>query len=221
MNKLLGWFTMIGNHKSSEYIIPIIYRKYMDEELKRLDELRNPHVIYVTEIVGCSHKYKLRTIYPELMLRFDPSAILGELVHIGLERYLGDTGFMIEYSIENKYVIDDEEYYLRGRVDAYDPGRKLVVEIKSSRDASNKPFEHHILQLQVYLNMLESDNGILLYITPDGLLEYSIKREKLDLKSLIKMLVRDEVHPKYGWECRYCVYRRMCIYAQEAKQANP
>jgi len=206
------------NYYSSEVVVPVIYRYYMEEQVKRINELKDPRIIYVTDLAACSHKLKLRRIYPEITLRFEPGAILGSLIHAGVEKYLAEQGFVVEHSIEEKIKVENEEYTVKGRVDAYDPEKKIVIEIKSSRDTANKPLEHHIFQLQIYLNMLEADKGILVYITPEGFLEYGINREKINLKSLVKTLVRDEVHPRWSWECRYCVFKRLCTYAVVERQ---
>lgn len=202
---------------SSEIIVPLIYRKYMKEQLDRLEELRNERIIYVTDLVSCSHKLKLRRLYPELSLRFEPGAVIGNLIHAGLEEILSEEGYQVEYPVERGFEVNGVEYILKGRVDAFHPEKKLVVEIKSSRDTQNKPHEHHVYQLQVYLNLLEVDKGILIYITPDGFLEYSVEREKINIKALIKTLVNDEIHPRWSWECRYCLFRRICSYAYVEK----
>jgi len=199
--------------ESSEVVIPILYKAFMTEQLNRLNEIRNERVIYVTDLVACSHKLRLRRLYPELSLRFDPGAVTGNLIHIGVEKYLVENGFQVEYPIEATVEVDGVEYVLKGRVDAYHPDEKIVVEIKSSRETQNKPLEHHIFQLQIYLNLLNAEKGILLYITPEGFLEYSVKKEKVNIKSLVKTLVYDEVHPRWSWECKYCIYRRLCSYA--------
>jgi len=204
--------------KASEIVIPILYKTFMAEQLSRLEEARREDVVYVTDLVLCSHKLKLRRMFPELSLAFDPITVTGNLIHIGVEKYLKDHGFVVEYSVEREFEIDGKRYVLKGRVDAYHPDEKIVIEIKSSRTPQNKPLEHHILQLQVYLNLLEARRGVLVYITPEAFLEYAIEREKLNIKSLIKAAVNDEVHPRWSWECKYCVFKKLCPYATQSTQ---
>jgi CRISPR-associated exonuclease Cas4 len=199
-------------YKSSQKITSIIYKEYMKELMERFEEAKNPKVIFVTDLVACTHKFHLRHIFPELTIKFEPSAIMGDLVHSGLESLLKNYGFEVEYPIETKYKVNDEEYILKGRIDAYHPEEKIVVEIKTSRTAQNLPREHHVYQLQIYLNILDARQGILIYITPDRILEYNIDREKIDVKSLIKMLIEDKVHPKWSWECKYCYFQKICPY---------
>jgi len=203
----------VSHVKSSEVVIPIIYRAFVSEQLAKLEEARREDVLYVTDLVVCSHKLRLRHMYPELTVNFDPLAITGSLIHIGVEKYLANQGFTVEYSVEKEFEVDGRKYVLKGRVDAYHPGEGIVVEVKSSKSPQGKPLEHHVLQLQIYLNLLEARQGILVYITPEAFLEYSVEREKLNVKSLIRAVISDEVHPRWSWECKYCVYRRLCPYA--------
>ncbi|MEM0380454.1 MAG: CRISPR-associated protein Cas4 [Desulfurococcaceae archaeon] len=197
---------------SSETILPLIYSSHIREQLIRFEELRNNRVIYVTELVSCSHKHRLRQIYPELTISFEPTMITGHLIHIGVEKYLADNGFQTEYPVEKTFEIDNVEYVLKGRVDAYHPEKKIIVEVKSSRNARDKPLEHHVEQLQIYLNLLNVDTGVLLYITPVVFREYRVERKEIDLANLVKSTIRNEHHPRWSWECKYCVFRKICSY---------
>lgn len=203
---------MLSQYKSSQEILSIIYNEYMKELFEKLEESKDPSIIYVTDLVACTHKYHLRHLFPELTIRFEPAAILGDLVHAGLENILEKKGFKVELSIEHKYKIEGREYVLKGRIDAYNEEKGEIVEIKTSRTTQNLPREHHVYQLQIYLNILNADKGILVYITPERLLEFYIKREKIDIKPLIKMIIEDRVHPKWGWECKYCYFQKICPY---------
>lgn len=198
--------------KSSFIITKILYDAMIREQEERMQEARDPSIIYVTDLVACTHKYHLRHVFPEVTVRFEPSAVMGNLVHLGLEKYLEENGFQIEVQLEKKYKIEGKEYLLKGRIDAYKPDEKIIVEIKSSRTPQNLPREHHIYQLQIYMNLLDTDKGILIYITPDKILEYTFRKEKIDIKSLIKLLIEDSVHPKWAWECRYCLFQKICPY---------
>jgi len=197
----------------SHVIIPLLYKSIMSEQLSRMSELKDEHVIYVTDLVACTHKYKLRKIYPELTVRFEPSAITGILIHNGIAKYLASEGYQVEYPVETRIEINGVEYIVKGRIDAYNPSGKTVVEIKSSRELQIEPLQHHVLQLQIYMTILNANNGILLYITPFGILEYGVMREKINVEKMVKALLNDEKHPLWSWECKYCSFRKICIYA--------
>jgi len=207
-------------YKASTLITELLYRKVVGEQLEKLEEAKQPNIIYVTDLVSCSHKYHLRRKYPELTIGFEPSAILGVLLHKGLEDIIGSEGYEVEKSIEKTIEVGSEKYIVKGRVDAYNPESRIVVEVKSSRSTGELPRQHHVEQLNIYLNMLDASQGILIYITPDRILEYSVSREKIELKNMVKNIVNDQTHPRYPWECRYCIFRKICPYYTEEKPAT-
>lgn len=199
-------------------IIDILYEWVLKEQLKKLPESRDPRIIYVTDLVGCSHKYHLRKKYPELTLSFEPAAILGDIVHTGLGRLLAEKGFEVELEVSREIVVDGEQYLLKGRVDAFKRDEGLVVEVKTSRTAINLPRDHHVKQLRIYLQLLGAEKGLLIYITPDKLVEYPIEYQPVDIEEEVKAIINDTVHPRYQWECKYCVYRKLCSYYEEYRE---
>ncbi|MGB9826926.1 MAG: CRISPR-associated protein Cas4 [Thermosphaera sp.] len=204
--------------KPFEKITQILYEKYVKEELHRLEELKNPKIVYVTDLVGCSHKYYLRRLYPELTIKFEPSAILGNLVHAGIGTLLREKGFEVEVEVSTEVEVNGEKYSVKGRVDALKKDEGLVVEVKTARYAQDIPREHHLNQLKIYLEILNLVNGTLIYITPDKIYEFQVKRERISLESLVKTLVEDTAHPRYEWECSYCMFRKLCPYAVEKSE---
>ncbi len=181
--------------------------------------------VSVSDLVYCSNKYWLKQKYPELILAdnlYAAWAVYGRLVHKGLEQLLEKHGFKLEYEVEKLYKIDlDGEKRVigvTGRLDAIGSwnNKLTVVEIKSSRSDSELPKQHHILQLRIYMNMVNASNGILIYVTPDRVTEYYFDKPLSDEE--IKILVRETIlntnHPRYQWECQYCPFNVMCPYKQ-------
>ena len=202
------------------HILSRIYNKKVDEYMARLKELTDPHILYVTDLVSCSHKRILRQVYPHLSLRFEPPLVIGDLIHAGLAKMLEDEGgWAPEYNIEKKFEVNGAEYRVLGRVDLIkvdNDGKPVyIVEVKTSRELpQNAPLEHHIIQLQLYMNLLEVDKGSLVYITSDALVEYEFDKQPINIIDLIRETINDSVHPRYAWECKYCVYRKLCPYAK-------
>ncbi len=203
-------------------VLEVLYRLKQREFAERLREMSDPHVIYVTDLVSCSHKRVMRRSYPLLSFRFEPSLVIGDLVHYGLEKLLQDAGggggvWEAERPVEKRFNIDGVEYVLKGRVDllyVVDGAPRVVVEVKTGRDLpGNEPLEHHKLQVQVYMEMLGVGEGYLLYITPERVVEHPVERANLDLEAMVRDVVYNRVRPRYQWECRYCPYRRLCPYA--------
>ncbi len=202
-------------------ILEEIYSVKQKEFTEKLKEMTDPRTIYVTDLVSCSMKRIMRIRYPLLSFRFEPPMILGDLVHAGLEKLLGEHGWRPEVQIEKKVIINGEEYLLKGRADLvrYAPGSpshaEEVIEIKTGRDLPlNEPHEHHVLQLKIYLYLLAAKRGYLVYITPERLVEFEIEPEPIDLETLVRETVYNEKAPRYEWECRYCPYRRICPFAR-------
>lgn len=199
-------------YKPSGYITELIYSRIIQEQLKRLNELKSPNIIYVTDLVSCTYKYHLRKKFPELTIVFEPATILGDLTHLGLEKILMEKGIKVEVDVLKYIQIGNEIYLVKGRIDAIDEFRKLIIEVKTSRTSLNLPRDHHVKQLNLYLEITGFNNGILIYITPEKILEYEITRQPINLENEVLDLLNNKHHPRYTWECNYCSYRKICSY---------
>ncbi|HIQ03770.1 MAG TPA: CRISPR-associated protein Cas4 [Desulfurococcales archaeon] len=197
-------------YKASNKLTRILYLREYSNFKDRLGEMTNPRVVYVTDMVSCSQKRYYRLSYPELAFSFEPVLVLGNLVHMGLEKLLEEEGYKVEVEFEKIFKINGVEFRVKGRVDAINSSE--VVEIKTTRTDIKIPLEHHILQLQLYLNLLNREKGILIYITPERISEYQIDREELDVSRILLETIENTVHPRWSWECKYCTYARICPY---------
>jgi len=196
--------------KSSNIVLEKLYRRALEDFKEHLKDATNPSIIYVTDLVSCSQKREFRLKYPELTFKFEPSHILGSMVHLGLEEVLKEEGYDVEVEFEKDVTIDSRKIKVKGRVDAIN--ENYIIEIKTARSDLGLPHEHHLMQLQIYLNAFNRKAGILIYITPDRLAEYYVERKPLDLESLIAEVMYNSVHPRWNWECRYCPFAKMCPY---------
>ncbi|AFK51020.1 CRISPR-associated protein Cas4 [Thermogladius calderae 1633] len=192
----------------------------MGDQVSRISELTDPRVVYVTDLVSCHHKFHLRKLYPELSLSFEPSAIMGNLIHAGIESIVLQHGFVPEYTLEKHVIVGGSVYVLKGRVDAYNIETREVLEIKSVKTFQGEPYDHHVHQLNMYLNLLNSPRGYLLYVSPDRIVEYVVEPFHVDIEEEVARLLMDEKHPMYPWECRYCPYRKICPYRRPEGEAE-
>lgn len=199
-------------HEPVVHVTPIIYRRVVEEFRGRLNELSNPNVIYVTDLVSCSNKWFMRLTYPELTLRFEPVLLIGRVIHEGLTRILEEEGYVKEYEVSAKFTVDSKEYLVKGRVDAYNPKDRVVVEIKSTRMFRGSPLEHHVLQLRIYMELLGADRGILVYLSPNAIVEYAVERSEIFVEKYVEETVRNTVHPRWVWECNKCLFNKLCGY---------
>lgn len=198
---------------SASYVLPLIYGEDVKEFNEKLVELRDPSVIYVSDLVVCTHKWHLRRQYPELTFRFEPQLVIGKVVHRGLAEFLKNKSFETEFSIEREIYVDSRKYVLKGRVDAYSRGENVIVEFKYSKLFREKPLEHHVMQLQLYMNMLGAEKGVLLYLTPNAMVEFLYNKIDYNIETYVKEVIDDSHHPRWSWECRFCVFRKLCGYA--------
>lgn len=203
-------------YEASSVVVSLIYNKIMQEQFRRLGELRDPSIIYVTDLVGCTHKFHMRKQFPELTLVFEPMTVLGDIAHLGLEKILVDSGFEVEVEVSGTFNIEGRSYLLKGRVDAVNRDQRIVLEIKTARSSSGVPREHHVRQLNLYLNLMDFDKGILLYVAPDKLVEFTIPRQVIKLESEIEDLINNRYRPRYEWECRFCTYGKICPFQRQS-----
>ena len=189
----------------------MLYEKKKQEFLERIEELKDESTIYVTDLISCPQKRLYRMSFPELTFKFDPHLVLGEMAHLGLQSYLSQAGFEIEKEIEEKVEIEGKVFKIKGRIDAY--SKDLIVEIKTGRPGQRLPQEHHILQTKIYLLMTDVPKGVLVYLTSDRLVEYQVEfDENLELGSLVVDYLKGGKAPRWEWECKYCVFSKMCPY---------
>jgi len=185
--------------KHSDIVMSKIYSKVLEDYREHLKDSTNPSVVYVTDLVSCSQKRVFRQKYPELVFRFDPIALLGALVHRGLEELLKEYGFQNEVEIVKEVEVNGKKYIIKGRVDSLN--EDCVVEIKTARSDIGLPYEHHINQLQIYLNLLGKQKGVLIYVTPDRITEFFIEKKDININELLKETIDNIKHPRWSWEC--------------------
>jgi len=173
-----------------------------EETVKKLKE-KKENEIWVSELCQCKAKSEFRKSL-WFMETDAPSLILGELVHRGLQGFLVSTfGGEVEVEVSKEF----EGYLIKGRVDFLTTSE--VVEIKYMRASKNElPLPHHVMQLQLYMWILNRKYGRLLYITPDG--DFEIPMELKINDNTVKMYLQQWSSPKWDWECNYCAYSRFC-----------
>lgn len=193
--------------------------EYRRRELEK--HIRQENVYWVTDLCRCPLKRIYEFEYPELILQeiYNPSYILGDLVHLGLEELLkqlskeGHLNYDIDVEVENEKEIniDGKKIKVRGRADILLKGDDVLgIEIKSARGDTGMPHEHHILQCKIYSWLFDTSKFILLYITPDRVAEYEVK-ERASEDDIVN-LIKDTRAPRWSWECRYCRFAVLCPF---------
>ena len=201
----------------------LLYRIALEQDLQHLEDRSQYNMvsISVTDLVACSHRYRLSMKYPELKIQgnYSPTLILGRVLHTGIESIVKKywENARIEAPLEKIIMLDDARAVrIAGVADIVVEGDngKIIIEIKTSRGDHETPLEHHVKQLQIYMNLSGAAKGILFYINPDRIAEYEVNEPLTDseLAQLVLETLLDKKHPRYDWECNYCPYSIMCPY---------
>mgnify|MGYP000218033726 CR=1 FL=1 len=205
-------------------IIELLYKlqlREFEEHFKKVKEYGG-WLVWVSALTKCPRKWLYMLRFPEVsQVEFKGSFILGRATHVGVQQLLqsyrqalGYDRVDIEVDVEKRIVLDDgRNILLTGRIDAiaYRADEKVIYEFKTARSDVGLPYEHHVLQLKIYMNIINVTKGVLLYLTPDRVTEYTINEAIGDeeLKNLVKEFLEFK-GPKYDWECNYCTYSVIC-----------
>ena len=208
---------------------PIDYiREKIGEQIKKASEKKEDE-LWVTDLIYCPLK---RAYTEKLMIEINgnkvppviaeqldtPSLVIGDLIHRGLEEWLREKGCQTEEEVEKTVTVklseEEKTFKIRGRIDAI--CGDTVVEIKYMRDIKqNKPLQHHILQTQLYMWLAEKTEGLIIYVSPTGILSYNIRspytepQVRIEIAGAVSMLRI----PRYEWECRYCPFQMICPHS--------
>ncbi len=191
---------------------------------------RRPGVYYPSYLGYCLRKqYYIYSIGEEPTSEKLAVFATGKGVHEAVAEALGAAGDIKVEEVEKEVALDlGNGVSLSGRVDiilAEVGGRRVIVEVKSASRIPEAPQEHHLLQLQIYLNALNVEDGVLLYWDKrrGRLATFDVHRDPKYLgraaeRALLlnEYLSRGSPPPREAvmegrlWECDMCEYRRIC-----------
>jgi CRISPR-associated exonuclease Cas4 len=173
---------------------------------------REPGVVYVTDLVECQLKREYEQVFPEVARAdfFNPVTLVGDIVHKGVQAIL--QGFAeARFEVEGEMLF--EGVRIRGRADMLLDDR--VVDFKYTRSVRYIPYDHHVLQVRIYMRMFGKARGSILYVSPDGVKEVddSINPDlsKPVTDGELRLLLEGRGTPAYPeWECSYCQWIYIC-----------
>ncbi len=192
-----------------------IFRAYLDFMNEKYKHEHLPDKVHVHDLVRCKHKSELEVLFPEGSYKLSPVLFLGEAVDEFVKNLVTNYKEKLfpdlvstTSEIEKKVNANGVEITIIGRPDIII--NDSVIEVKYSRTPEDKPLEHHIAQLKLYMYLTDKRKGILVYFTPHGLREF-IFEEEIGEDYVIE-LINNWKSPRYEWECQYCNYREICPY---------
>jgi len=134
--------------------------KKMHEQHPQKDE----KTVYVTDLLHC-------VLRPQEEIPLIPM-IRGTALHEGIEKLLKEYG-ELEIEFEKEIKKQFGEYTLVGRLDAILKDG-TVIEFKSVYKPPTFPYLPHIYQVLIYMNMIGSKKGILVYLGNNEISEFEI-----------------------------------------------
>ena len=186
-------------------------------------------VYYPSALGSCLRKqyytYTLgERVSPEELVIF----ATGKSVHETIARAFGEVA-TIEKVEENVLLEILPAIKLKGRIDLliadYD-GKKYLIEAKSTSKTPDAPFEEHVLQLQVYMQALNYEEGFVLYwnkVTGE-IKVFKVAKNEEAIKNIFERVkkldyyVSKNVPPEPEailkgrfWECEKCPFLELCI----------
>jgi len=167
-------------------------------------------IVWVHELCECPEKIRFENDFPRLAenVRFKPAVMLGELIHIALEKWA------LEYvpQVYHKTVdVDGEKVMVAGMPDYVSKSLDVVVDFKYSRQIGREPLQHHRVQVALYKWLCNVSNGELWYFTHDGFKAFPVEDTVKD-KGVALMIKHPQTPQWPEWECKYCEFRQLCRY---------
>jgi CRISPR-associated exonuclease Cas4 len=186
-------------------------------------EKKDANTIYVTDLLYCPLKPKMREQFREISLAdvYNPAALQGSLIHESVEGILAkELNAQIEVEASKEVKLEDNVYKVVGRADAVIGD--TIIEIKTSKGDANIPVKGHVQQLRIYMNLLNVFHGVLLYVTPDRVTEFHVddKITDAELKELVTGFLTAMNTPREKWECKYCVFSKLCPHKVNSNEGK-
>jgi len=217
-----------------------------EKEEKKLEELLKQGLASLHEKEKNGHKTEKGVYYPSqlgsclrkqyytytLGERVSPEELVifatGKGVHETIAKAFGEVA-TIEKEEENISLEVSPAIKLKGRIDLliadYD-GKKYLIEAKSTSKTPDAPFEEHVLQLQVYMQALNYEEGFILYwnkVTGE-IKVFKVTKNEEALKTILERVkkldyyVTKNIPPEPEailkgrfWECEKCPFLELCV----------
>ena len=192
------------------------YKKMQDQHPPKDEK-----TVYVTELLHCV--LRPQTEMPSITL------IRGTAIHEGIEKLLKEYG-EIEIEFEKEIKKQYGEYTLIGRVDGITKDN-IVIEFKTVYKPPVFPYEAHIYQVLIYMNMIGSQKGLLVYLGNNEITEFEISQGQIrntengqiyfvqyqiDDNWIFKQIIAYVTKTLVATfdECKFCEINKSCKYAK-------
>ena len=192
------------------------YRKMQEQHPPKEEK-----TIYVTDLLHCVIRPRAET---------SPIALIrGTALHEGIERLLKNYG-EIEIEFEKEVRKQYGEYTLIGKLDGLTKDN-IVIEFKSVYKPPTFPYEPHIYQVLIYMKMIGSEKGLLVYIGNNDIAEFEITKESIrNIETGQTFFGKYKINDEWIYrqivaymtktliavfdECKFCEINKSCKYTK-------
>jgi len=230
----LGYACLGEFFKKMDYINNHILE--LNEKRRSEHKLPADNYFYASAALGCMRAEYFKRKFPkEFGIETLKIFFLGDLLHELFQK-------CIPGEDEVEAMINDDGIIVSGRVDKIDSFGD-ILEFKTTSNVKyneEKPSEHHIAQLNLYLHEKKKSEGYIIYIDKRNLktkkhtIQYSpeLYKKTIDhFREISKYLIANEVPPfseGYSFDkfpCTYCQYKEECLkqklgYQEEGKNSK-
>ena len=183
--------------KRIDQIFSEMSRKYIEsrEELRAKYQREGKTLLFVHELCECSYKREMRQRFPDIEKAetYNPRFAVGQLIEEALKIRFQNEG---NYNYTKELVVDGKTYVISGMVDIIDPETETPIEVKYQTFLQGKLYEHHVLQLRLYMWLINAKKGELIYVSPERIKSFII-RKPLTNREVIK-LIKEEKTPRWN-----------------------
>jgi len=198
------------------------------EEKEKSDHEREKGAYYPSQLGSCLRKqyyeYTLgEQVTPEELVIFTT----GKRVHEAVAEAFGEVA-KVEKVEENVSITISPSLKLKGRIDLliadYD-GKKYLIEVKSTSRTPETPYEEHVIQLHIYMQALNYEEGYVLYWNKvkGEIKVFKVKKDEEVLQKIYERVKKLDYHVSHNtppepealiegkyWECEKCPYFNIC-----------
>jgi len=183
--------------------------------------LEEHHPVSVTALVyDCLRRAYYNAVVPEEII--DPAG----KIRVWVGKKLHETRIFPVHELELEW------RGIHGRIDEYDPERKLLVDKKTTRKIPREPYEHHVKQLLFYKVLMEHngypvEKAAVLYIDVNstdvvaypvdlstGFDMEAVEKEMLEKAEKLRKALKSGILPprSMSWLCHYgCSFFSWCF----------
>jgi hypothetical protein len=198
-----------------------------EEIIKAYKKMQEQHpqkgekTVYVTDLLHCV--LRPTSEMPSV------TVIRGTAIHEGIEKLLKEYG-ELEIEFEKEVKKQYGEYTLVGKLDGLTKDN-IVIEFKSVYKPPTFPYEAHIYQVLIYMNMIGSEKGSLVYIGNNDIQEFEITKESIrNIETGQTFFGQYSINDEWIYrqivaymtktliavfdECKFCEINKSCKYAK-------